>query len=171
MLSSYECIAPGTDKKNRRQIQGIILNNRNCIGTVRAYAPEVLDSFKELVKTKNVELLSETYHHSLSFLYSKDEFREQISLHNKAMKKHFKYTPQVFRNTELIYNNELAKTAEDLGYKGVLAEGWDPILQWRSPNFLYKPRTCDKIKLMLKNYRLSDDVAFRFSNRGWPEWR
>lgn len=131
------------------------------------YAPEVLDSFKELAATNCVEFLSETYYHSLSYLYSKDEFREQVEMHKKAMKKHFGVKPQVFRNTELIYNNELAKFVEKMGYKAILAEGADHVLGWQSPNFVYKPKTARKMKLLLKNYKLSDDIAFRFSNKGW----
>ncbi|MCK5282349.1 MAG: glycoside hydrolase family 57 protein, partial [Nanoarchaeota archaeon] len=134
------------------------------------YCPGALSSFQDLVDTGRVELLAETYYHSLSFIYSKKEFREQVGLHNKKIKSLFGYSPSIFRNTELIYNNELAKFAEDMGYKGILAEGADHILGWRSPNFLYKPVTCDNIKLLLKNYKLSDDIAFRFSNKGWNEY-
>jgi alpha-amylase len=134
------------------------------------YAPEVLESFKKLVDTGCVELLSETYYHSLSYLYDKDEFRRQVKMHTEKMQEHFDYTPTVFRNTELIYYNELAMTVEQMGYKGILAEGVDRILGPRSANFVYKPVGCDKIKLLLKNYKLSDDIAFRFSNKGWEEW-
>jgi alpha-amylase len=134
------------------------------------YQPRVLDSFQELADTGNVEFLAETYHHSLSFLHSKDEFQQQVKLHRKAMRQHFKQSPSIFRNTELIFNNEVAATAEKMGYKGVLAEGADHILGWRSPNFLYRSVSARKTKLMLKNYRLSDDIAFRFSNKGWKEW-
>jgi len=134
------------------------------------WAPEVIESFKKLAETGCVEFLSETYYHSLSYLYSKVEFVKQIDMHKKKIKELFGLTPTVFRNTELIYNNELAKFIEDLGYKGIIAEGADHILGWRSPNFLYTPTTCKKIKLMLKNYKLSDDIAFRFSNKGWNEW-
>ena len=133
------------------------------------YAPEVLDSFKQLARTNCVEFLDETYHHSLSYLYSKEEFKEQITLHNKAIRKLFNFNPTVFRNTELIYNNELANFIEKLGYKGILAEGADHILGWRSPNFVYKPKTAN-IKLLLKNYKLSDDIAFRFSEKSWQEF-
>lgn len=133
------------------------------------YSPEVLKSFQDLVDTGQVEVLDETYYHSLSFLYSKDEFKNQVKLHSNKIKSLFDYKPTVFRNTELIYNNELAKYIEDMGYKGILAEGADHVLGWRSPNFLYRPATCDKIKLLLKNYKLSDDIAFRFSNKGWNE--
>jgi alpha-amylase len=133
------------------------------------YSPETLRSFQALVDTGKVEILDETYYHSLSFLYSKKEFKDQVMLHRKKVKSLFNYEPKVFRNTELIYNNELAKYVEDMGYKGIIAEGADHVLGWRSPNFLYRPVTTSKIKLLLKNYKLSDDIAFRFSNKGWNE--
>jgi len=133
------------------------------------YSPETLESFKKLVDTGRVEILSETFYHSLSFLYSKDEFRSQVKLHSDKVKKLFGVTPTAFRNTELIYNNELANVVEGMGYKAILAEGADHILGWRSPNFLYRPKGAKKIKLLLKNYKLSDDVAFRFSSKEWCE--
>lgn len=134
------------------------------------YCPEIIDSFKELVNTGCVELLDETYYHSLAFLYSKKEFKEQIRKHSNKIVELFKFRPKVFRNTELIYNNELANFCEEMGFKGILAEGADHILGWRSPNFVYKPKTADKIRLLLKNYRLSDDVAFRFGEKSWKEY-
>jgi alpha-amylase len=134
------------------------------------YAPDVLRSFQNLTDTGQVDVLDETYYHSLSFLFSKEEFYDQVKLHRERVKELFGITPSVFRNTELIFNNELAYHVEKLGYKGILAEGADHILGWRSPNFVYRPKTTSTIKLLLKNYRLSDDVAFRFSNRGWQEW-
>jgi alpha-amylase len=134
------------------------------------YAPEVLKSFQNLVDTGCVELLDETYYHSLAFLYSEKEFKEQIMMHRAKLKELFDQKPKVFRNTELVYNNKLAKIVEDMGYKGVLAEGADHILGWRSPNYLYKPVNCKNIKLLLKNYRLSDDIAFRFSQGEWEGW-
>jgi alpha-amylase len=133
------------------------------------YAPEVLESFKELARTGCVEFLSETYYHSLSFLYSKDEFKHQVAMHREQIQRHFGQTPKVFRNTELIYNNELANFVEGMGYKGVIAEGWDAILGWRSPNFVYQSEYTTSIKTLLKNYKLSDDIAFRFGNKGWEE--
>ena len=133
------------------------------------FSPETLQSFQKLVKTGRVEILDETYHHSLSFLYSKDEFKRQVSLHREKIQKLFGVTPQVFRNTELIYNNELANYIEGMGYKAILAEGADHVLGWRSPNFLYRPKGTKRIKLLLKNYKLSGDVAFRFSSKEWPE--
>lgn len=134
------------------------------------YAPDVLSLFQELVDTGNVEILEETYHHSLAFLYSKREFKEQIKLHNKKIREVFGCKPRVFRNTELIYNNELAKFIEDMGYDGILAEGADHMLGWKSPNFVYRPINTSSIKLLLKNYKLSDDIAFRFSSRDWEGW-
>ncbi|MEI8345861.1 MAG: glycoside hydrolase family 57 protein [Pseudomonadota bacterium] len=134
------------------------------------YAPEVLDSFKELVKTGCVEIINETFYHSLAILKSEEEFKEQILLHRQKIKDLFDVTPTTFRNTELIYNNHLAKIVEDLGYDVILAEGTERVLHWRSPNFVYIPYTCEKLKVLFKNYKLSDDIAFRFSNRGWSEY-
>ena len=135
-----------------------------------AYAPEVIQSYRELMATGCVEMLSETYTHSLSFLYSPEEFRAQVRQHDDRIEELFGVRPVVFRNTELIYNNALARAVEDMGYKAILAEGADHVLGWRSPNFLYRPAGCDKLKLLLKNYSLSDDIAFRFSNHQWPEF-
>jgi len=143
---------------------GIILDQ------FESYMPEVLRAFQELVKTGRVEILSETYYHSLAFLHSIKEFRRQVRLHDEKIESLFGIRPRVLRNTELIYNDALAKEAEVLGYKGILAEGADHILKWRSPNFLYRPQGRKKIKLLLKNYRLSDDMAFRFGSRDWSEY-
>lgn len=135
------------------------------------YCPQVIESFKELAKTGAVEFIAETYYHSLSYLYSKEEFRAQVKLHEeKLMKVLGVPKPTTFRNTELIFNNELAKFIEDMGYTAILAEGADHVMGWKSPNYVYRPVTCSKIHLLLKNYKLSDDVAFRFSNKSWEEW-
>ena len=131
--------------------------------------PEVLASFQELVATGNVEILDETYYHSLSFLYSPEEFKYQVEKHRKMIQRLFGLVPRAFRNTELIYNNDLARVVEEMGYKVILAEGADHVLGWRSPNFLYRPQGLDKIKLLVKNYKLSDDIAFRFSEKSWKE--
>lgn len=133
-------------------------------------APEVIESFQKLVATGRVEILGETYHHSLSFFYSIDEFEKQVLLHKEKIKKLFNVKPSVFSNTELAYNNDLAKWADRAGYKGLIAEGWDPVLEWRSPNYMYQPVNTEKVRLLLKNYKLSDDIAFRFSERSWEEW-
>jgi alpha-amylase len=136
-----------------------------------AYCPEVMRTFEALAKTGCVEFLAETYHHSLSFLYSRREFLEQIERHSQAVRRFFGQRPTVFRNTELIYNNDLASFIESTGrFEAMIAEGPDHLLGWRSPNFLYRPKGCRKLKLLLKNYRLSDDIAFRFSDRNWSQW-
>lgn len=141
-----------------------------CLEQFRLYAPDVIESFQRLVATGCVELLGETYYHSLSSVFSKEEFREQVELHRQTLHELFNYEPRVFRNTELIFRDDIAKTVEDMGFIGMLAEGADRILDWRSPNFTYLPHGCRKMRLLLKNYRLSDDIAFRFSNRAWESW-
>ena len=135
-----------------------------------AWAPDVIESFKRLVNTGRVEILSDTYYHSLAFFYSCDEFERQVEAHRNKIREIFGVETSVFRNTELAYNDEMAKWADEYGFKGVLAEGWDPVLEWRSPNFVYKPTGTKNISLLLKNYKLSDDLAFRFSNQTWAEW-
>jgi len=134
------------------------------------YYPKVLDSFKELAQTGCVEFLAETYYHSLSFLYSREEFAEQVNLQRAKIRQLFGQEPKVFRNTELIYNNELSHLISQLGFKGIICEGADHVMMGRSPNFIYQPPQCPSLKLLLKNYRLSDDIAFRFGNRDWEEW-
>ena len=132
------------------------------------FMPEVLDSFKDLFKTGAVDLIEETYYHSLSSLYDElDEFEEQVKMHRQMIKRIFNYEPKVFRNTEAIYDNRIAKKIEELGYKGIVTEGSEKVLGWRSPNFLYKSINAD-IKVLMRNYKLSDDVGFRFSVRDWP---
>jgi len=140
------------------------------IEQMEAWAPEALQSFVELTKTGRVEIVGETYHHSLAFFYSRREFEAQVKEHEKKVKEIFGQTPKVFRNTELAYNNDVAYWADKAGYKAILAEGWDAVLDWRNPNHVYRPSYTEKIKLLLKNYRLSDDIAFRFSNRSWAGW-
>ncbi len=134
------------------------------------WAPETLESFKKLVATGRVEILAETYHHTLAFFYSRKEFEAQVGIHQRKIEELFGQTPNVFRHTELAYNNDLAYWADQAGYKGILAEGWDPVLGWRSPNFVYQPTYTENIRLLLKNYRISDDIAFRFGDREWSEW-
>ena len=140
------------------------------IDQAQQWAPDVLESFQRLVKTGKVEILAETYHHSLSFFYSRSEFERDVQMHREKIESIFGVTPKVFRNTELAYTDELASWAERRGYNGILAEGWDPVLDWRSPNHLYKASGTENLGLLLKNYRLSDDLAFRFSDQNWSEW-
>ena len=133
----------------------------------RKYSPEVLESFERLADTGNVEFLGETYYHSLAALFSMEEFEEQVQLHRSLMKDLIGQTPSVFRNTETMYSNGIARSIQDLGYRGIVAEGHEKILAWRSPNYLYKPEGCKEIVVLLRNYRLSDDIGFRFSERRW----
>ena len=134
------------------------------------FDPGILDSFRRLVGTGRVEILSETYHHSLAFFYDRNEFEAQVERHRQKIREVFGVETRVFRNTELAYNNELAKWADDYGFNGIIAEGWDDVLGWRSPNYVYRPVNTGNINLLMKNYRLSDDIAFRFSDRGWADW-
>lgn len=134
------------------------------------WAPDALKSFQDLVATGRVEIVGETYHHSLAFFFSRLEFEKQVTMHREAVRRLFKVTPTAFRNTELSYSNDVAYWADKAGYKAVLAEGWDPILGWRSPNYVYQPSYTENIRLLMKNYRLSDDIAFRFSDKNWNGW-
>jgi len=134
------------------------------------WAPDIIETLQRLVKSGRVEIVAETYYHSLAFFYDREEFEAQVKAHQDRIYELFGVRSQVYRNTELSYNNELARWADEYGFKGILAEGWDKILEWRSPNFVYRPEGCKNIKLLMKNYRLSDDVAFRFSDKHWKEW-
>jgi alpha-amylase len=134
------------------------------------WAPDIIDSIRKLVKTGRVEIVNETYNHSLSFFVDRDEFEAEVRLHQDRVRELFGVETKVFRNTELAYNNDLAQWAESFGFKGIIAEGWDKILETRTPNKVYRPDGCNSIKLLTKNYRLSDDIAFRFSNKTWNEW-
>lgn len=131
--------------------------------------PEVVKSFQDLVKTGRVEILSETYYHSLAFLYDQKEFERQVEMHRKKVWDLFGVVPQVFRNTELIYSNDLGRKIDAMGFKGILAEGADHILRGQSPHQLYRPVDSKNVKLLLKSYKLSDDIAFRFSEQAWEE--
>ena len=141
-----------------------------AIEQFKAFAPEVLDSFKQLAATGCVEFLAETYSHSLASLASKEDFTDQVKLHAATIKKEFGVKPTAFRNTELIYSDEIGAMVSELGYKTMLAEGARHILGWKSPNYIYANAIDQKMRLLLRNYKLSDDIAFRFSNQGWDEY-
>ena len=134
------------------------------------FMPEIIDSFKELFSTGAVDMIEETYYHSLSSLYDEmDEFKEQVIMHRQIIQNLFNYHPRVFRNTEAIFDNRIAKKVEEMGYKGIITEGTEKILQWRSPNYLYKPVNTN-LNVLLRNYTLSDDVGFRFSAKFWRDY-
>lgn len=135
-----------------------------------AWAPDVIDSFRRLVETGRVEIVAETYYHSLAFFYSRPEFERQVNKHRDRIRELFGVETTAFRNTELAYNDQLAKWADEAGFKAIITEGWDKVLGWRRPNYVYRPHDTKNIKLLLKNYRLSDDIAFRFGNKQWEGW-
>jgi alpha-amylase len=158
-------------KKYQGRLRFALSITGTLVDQLKQEHPEVIDVWQQLARTGCVEFLSETYYHSLAFLYSRDEFKEQVQMHMRTMRDLFGQRPRVFRNTELIYSNDLAKYLEELGgYIGVIAEGADHILGYRSPNQIYTAPGTRGMRLLLKNYRFSDDIAFRFSNRSWPLW-
>lgn len=134
------------------------------------YAPDVLESFKKLAKTGCVEFLAETYSHSLVSLKDKNEFEKQVREHSQRIKNYFGQEPSVFRNTELVYSDEIGAMVYDMGFKAMLTEGAKHILGWKSPNYVYYNALNPRLKVLLKNFKLSDDIAFRFSNKGWSEY-
>ncbi len=135
------------------------------------FSPDLLETFKQLAQTGCVEFLDQTYYHSIASLYpEKEEFVEQVKLHRDIIQSTLGYKPVVFENTELLYNNAIAKIIESLGYKGIFTEGIERILGEKSPNYLYTPHGSKNIRLFLRNYKLTDDIGFRFSARWWNEW-
>lgn len=142
----------------------------SALEQIRMYAPDVLQSFQKLAATGNVEFLAETYSHSLSSLKSKTEFVNQVNKHRELIKQLFGQEPATFRNTELIYSDGIGEMVADMGFKTILTEGAKHILGWKSPNFMYCNAVNPRLKVLLRNYQLSDDIAFRFSEKGWSEW-
>jgi alpha-amylase len=135
------------------------------------YAPEVIKSFQKLAKTGCVEFLSETYSHSLSSLKDKHIFEQQVKLHDQMIFELFGQRPKVFRNTEMIYSDEIGAQVYQMGYKAILTEGARHVLGWKSPNFLYVNAQNPRLKVLMRNFKLSDDISFRFSNTNWSNTR
>lgn len=158
-------------KREKKQVKISFSISGIFLEQCERFSQDLLDSFRQLADTGCVEFLSQTYYHSLASLYpDREEFVEQIKMHNQIVKDLLGYTPNVFENTELLYNNAIARTIENLGYKGIFTEGIERILHGRSPNYVYVPKNCEKIKVLMRNYKLTDDVGFRFSARWWSEW-
>jgi len=157
-------------KKHKGQFKVAYSISGIALQQFRLYAPEVLDSFRELAGTGQVEFLSETFAHSLSSLKGRQEFERQVNAHSELIGEYFGQTPTVFRNTELVYSDEIGAMVADMGYKAMLTEGAKHVLGWKSPNYLYCNAINPKLKLLLKNFKLSDDIAFRFSNKGWHDY-
>jgi len=145
-------------------LTGLVINQ------FRLYAPEVLDSFKRLAQTGMVEFLAETNSHSLASLKTKNEFEYQVNAHKEMLREFLGVEPSSFRNTELIYSDQIGSWVADMGFKSILTEGAKHVLGWKSPNFLYCNSINPRLKVLLRNFVLSDDIAFRFSNRNWSEW-
>jgi alpha-amylase len=158
-------------KGERRQVKVSFSVSGVFLEQCEMFNKDLLESFKQLAETGCVEFLNQTYHHSLAGLYpERDEFVEQVRMHQQTIKDLFGLNAKVFENTELLYNNVIAETVEKLGYKGIVTEGMERILLEKSPNYLYTPKGCEKIKVLLRNYKLTDDIGFRFSARWWSEW-
>ena len=154
----------GSQFKVAFSISGIALDQ------LQLYAPEVIESFQKLARTGSVEFLSETYSHSLVSLKSKDEFQRQVNEHRQKIKQLFNQDPKVFRNTELVYSDKIGAEIADMGFTAMLTEGAKHILGWKSPNYLYCNAINPRLKVLLRNFRMSDDISFRFSNKGWSEF-
>ena len=157
-------------KANKGKFKVAFSISGSALEQFQRFAPDVIDSFRALAETGCVEFLCETYYHSLASLASESEFSHQVLKHKKAIEDLFGVTPTAFRNTELIYSNAIGEEVYNLGFKTMLTEGARHIMGWQSPNFVYGCETQPKLRLLLRNYGLSDDIAFRFSNQGWDMW-
>ncbi|MBR3386778.1 MAG: glycoside hydrolase family 57 protein [Bacteroidales bacterium] len=157
-------------KANKGKFKVAFSISGSALEQFQRFAPDVIDSFRALAETGCVEFLCETYYHSLASLASGSEFEHQVLKHKKAIEDLFGVTPTAFRNTELIYSNAIGEEVYNLGFKTMLTEGARHIMGWQSPNFVYSCETQPKLRLLLRNYGLSDDIAFRFSNQGWDMW-
>ena len=158
-------------KKERRRVKVAFSISGVFLEQCEMFSKDLLESFKQLAETGNVEFLEQTYYHSIASLYpEKTEFTEQVKLHHDIIKSLLGYEPTVFENTELLYNNTIAKMVENLSYKGIYTEGVEKILHEKSPNYLYTPKGAKKIRVLLRNYKLTDDIGFRFSARWWSEY-
>ncbi|MBR5257020.1 MAG: glycoside hydrolase family 57 protein [Bacteroidales bacterium] len=157
-------------KANKGKFKVAFSISGSALEQFQRFAPDVIDSFRALAETGCVEFLCETYYHSLASLASPSEFEHQVLKHKKTIEDLFGVTPTAFRNTELIYSNAIGEEVYNLGFKTMLTEGARHIMGWQSPNFVYSCDTQPKLRLLLRNYGLSDDIAFRFSNQGWDMW-
>jgi len=158
-------------KREKKQVKVSFSLSGVFLEQCERFNKDLLESFKQLAETDCVEFLNQTHYHSLASLYpEKEEFIEQVKMHQQIMRDLLNCMPKVFENTELLYNNAIARTIEKLGYKGIFTEGAERILRGKSPNYLYTPKGCKKIMVLLRNYKLTDDIGFRFSARWWSEW-
>jgi alpha-amylase len=133
------------------------------------YAPSVIKRFRQLAATGCVEFLAETYYHSLSYFLDREEFIEQVKLHRQKVYELIGFWPKIARNTELIYSDDIGETFADLNFQGVFIDGIESVLNGKTPNALYRHPSKSLI-LFPRNFRLSDDIAFRYSDRDWTDW-
>lgn len=157
-------------KANGKKFKVAFSISGTALEQLEQYVPEFIDSMKELAATGCVEFLSETYAHSLSALEDVEEFVAQVKAHDEKIYQLFGQKPKVFRNTELIYSDDIAAMVASMGFKGAITDGAKHILGWKSPNYLYNAASAPKLKLLLKNSKLSDDISFRFSNSEWASY-
>ncbi|MGF7139525.1 glycoside hydrolase family 57 protein [Roseimarinus sediminis] len=171
-----DCYLPANEKllkaieKHKGQFRLAFSLTGSAIEQFEHYAPEVLESFKKLNETGCVEFLSETYSHSLVALKNEELFARQVQRHDDLIEKHFGKRPTVFRNTELIYSDEIGRMVHDMGFKAMITEGAKHVLGWKSPNFIYTNAINPRLKILMRNFKLSDDISFRFSNKGWSQY-
>jgi alpha-amylase len=178
--AAKKCYFPANDilldqvdrfRKERRKVKFSFSISGVFLEQCESFDPDLLESFKQLSSTGCVEFLDQPYYHSLAGLYPvREEFIEQVQMHRQLMKDLFQSEPVAFENTELIYNNAIARTVDKMGYRAIFTEGVDRILKGRSPNYVYRAKGCEKLEVMLRNFKLTDDVAFRFSVRSWGDW-
>lgn len=178
--AAKKCYFPANDvllalidrfKNERKRVKFSFSISGVFLEQCESFNPDLLESFKQLSTTGCVEFLNQPYYHSLAGLYPvRDEFIEQVQMHRQLMKDLFHSEPVAFENTELIYNNAIARAVDKMGFRAIFTEGIDRILKGRSPNYVYKARGCERLRVLLRNFKLTDDIAFRFSVRTWSDW-
>jgi alpha-amylase len=158
-------------KRERKKVKVSFSISGVFLEQCESFNPDLLESFKQLADTGCVEFLDMPYYHSLAALYPvREEFMEEVRMHRQLMKELFHSEPVAFENTELIYNNAIAKVVDKMGFGAMFTEGVDRILKGRSPNYVYRAKGCERLRVLLRNFKLTDDVAFRFSVRSWSDW-
>ena len=157
-------------KKGDGQFRAAFSISGIALEQMEIYSPELIDNFVELIKLEGIELLAETYAHSLSSLGDHNEFRAQVNMHTEKINSIFGVTPKVFRNTELIYSDDISDLIYDMGYRGMLTEGAKHVLGWKSSNYMYSSSAHPELKLLLKNDRFSEDLSLRFADYSWTEY-
>ena len=162
------CYLPALKAFMESEIRASISTSGTFVEQAKEYAPEAIDAFREYFRSGLSEAVAETYYHSLASIWDDHEFEEQVRMHASMMRREFGVEPESFRNTELIYSDKIAEKVKSMGFKRILAEGTDSLISRHSPNYIY--RSLSGISLFLRNYRLSDDISFRFSNWNWPEY-